>query len=101
MTQKGVAVFIDYGYVVQTGCDTFQAVKNHQYADPLFHPGEADLTAHVDFGAVARLAGLAGVRVSGPITQGTFLRNLGIGRAQRAKSRFDRAKEISRRPCRD
>ena len=95
MTQKGVAVFIDYGYVVQTGCDTFQAVKNHQYADPLFHPGEADLTAHVDFGAVARLAGLAGVRVSGPITQGTFLRNLGIG--LRANSLMKAASTLQKR----
>ena len=80
MTQKGVALFIDYGYVLQTGGDTFQAVKNHKYADPLAHPGDADLTAHVDFESVSRLAGLAGVRVSGPVTQGTFLRNLGIGR---------------------
>ena len=80
MMQKGVALFIDYGYVLQTGGDTFQAVKNHKYADPLLHPGEADLTAHVDFESVSRIAGLAGVRVSGPVTQGTFLRNLGIGR---------------------
>ncbi|MDG2033127.1 MAG: SAM-dependent methyltransferase, partial [Rhodospirillales bacterium] len=78
MTQKGVALFIDYGYAAQTGGDTFQAVKDHQYADPLAHPGDADLTAHVDFEAVTRLAGHAGVRVSGPVTQGTFLRNLGI-----------------------
>ena len=41
--------------------------------------GDADLTAHVDFGAVMRLASHVGVRVSGPITQGAFLRNLGIG----------------------
>ncbi len=79
MMQKGVALFIDYGYPLQTGGNTFQAVVNHQYSDPLAHPGEADLTAHVDFEAVALLAGLAGVRVSGPVTQGTFLRNLGIG----------------------
>ena len=80
MMQKGVALFIDYGYLVQTGGDTFQAVKNHKYVDPLLYPGEADLTAHVDFECVSRLAGLVGVRVSGPVTQGTFLRNLGIGR---------------------
>ncbi len=79
MTQKGVALFIDYGYAAQTGGDTFQAVKDHQYADPLVHPGDADLTAHVDFEAIARLADHAGVRVSGPVTQSKFLRNLGIG----------------------
>ena len=79
MTQRGVALFIDYGYAAQTGGDTFQAVKNHQYSDPLADPGDADLTAHVDFEALARLAKRAGANVSGPVTQGTFLRNLGIG----------------------
>ena len=89
MTQKGVALFIDYGYTEQKGVNTFQAVKDHKYADPLAHPGDADLTAHVDFGAVARLAGHAGVCVSGPITQGAFLRNLGIGpRSNTLMSRF-------------
>ncbi len=79
MRHKGVALFIDYGYAAQTGGETFQAVKDHQYADPLADPGDADLTAHVDFESVARVAGCAGVRVSGPVTQGAFLRNLGIG----------------------
>ena len=33
--------------------DTLQAVRGHAYADPLAAPGEADLTAHVDFAALA------------------------------------------------
>ena len=95
MKHKGVALFIDYGYAAQTGGDTFQAVADHQYADPLAHPGDADLTAHVDFEAVARLAGHAGVRVSGPVTQGTFLLNLGIG--PRADTLMDAASSAQKR----
>ena len=78
LEQKGVALFIDYGYMEQVGMGTLQAVKNHQYTDPLSNPGHVDLTAHVDFGMVARIAENAGVRVSGPVAQGTFLKNLGI-----------------------
>jgi SAM-dependent MidA family methyltransferase len=51
-------------------------VRAHAHADPLADPGEADLTAHVDFGALARAA--AGVRAHGPVGQGALLRALGI-----------------------
>ena len=78
MERQGIALFIDYGYVKQTGGDTFQAVQNHDFTDPLETPGEADLTAHVDFEAIKRVAVEKGVRVSGPIPQGDFLRGLGI-----------------------
>jgi len=73
--QGGAALFIDYGYI-QGGGDTLQAVKDHQYAAVLDRPGEADLTAHVDFGD---LADMRGVAVHGPVTQGEFLNRLGIG----------------------
>ena len=49
----GAAFLIDYGDWVSLG-DTFQALKNHTFEDPLLHPGEADLTAHGDFEALAR-----------------------------------------------
>lgn len=74
----GRALFIDYGYVAPEGADTLQALKNHKKVDPLQAPGEADLTAHVDFARVVRLAENAGLDVHGPITQGQFLRVLGI-----------------------
>jgi SAM-dependent MidA family methyltransferase len=45
-------------------------------ADPFAHPGESDLTAHVDFTALARAAD--GLRVSGPVPQGVWLARLGI-----------------------
>lgn len=72
------ALFIDYGYVRPEGADTLQALKRHKKQDPIETPGEADLTAHVDFARVAQLAEQAGLAVYGPITQGQFLRALGI-----------------------
>ncbi len=74
----GRALFIDYGYVAPEGADTLQALKRHTKVSPLETPGEADLTAHVDFGRLATLAANAGLEVSGPVTQGQFLRALGL-----------------------
>ncbi len=71
-------LLIDYGYVRPEGADTLQALKNHKKLDPIETPGEADLTAHVDFARVATLALNADLQVHGPISQGQFLRNLGI-----------------------
>jgi SAM-dependent MidA family methyltransferase len=63
-------------------------VRRHAYVDPLAYPGEADLTAHVDFAALAAAARRPGVAVLGPITQGTFLTALGIReRAEQLSSR--------------
>lgn len=82
--QKGAALFVDYGHVKSAMGDTVQAMKNHQYANIFDTPGCCDLTAHVDFENVARRARNEGVLVQGPITQGAFLQNLGIGlRAER------------------
>lgn len=74
----GRALFIDYGYAAPEGADTLQALRRHTKVDPLEAPGEADLTAHVNFGHLARLAANADLAVAGPISQGDFLRGLGI-----------------------
>lgn len=74
----GAALFIDYGYDESGMGNTFQAVKNHKYADPLDSPGHQDLTAHVDFAAVAKTASKVGTRPWGPVTQGDLLERLGI-----------------------
>lgn len=77
---KGTALIIDYGYENQPGyetsegADTLQALKDHAYADPLKVPGEADLTAHVDFGALKEAAQGLSTHLT---TQGDFLRRLG------------------------
>ncbi|NQV82432.1 MAG: SAM-dependent methyltransferase [Rhodospirillales bacterium] len=75
---SGCVLFIDYGHA-RTACgDTLQAVKEHAYHDPLVEPGTADLTAHVDFGALRDIAAETGAVVYGPVTQGAFLMSLGI-----------------------
>jgi SAM-dependent MidA family methyltransferase len=100
----GTALLIDYGYAHPGRGDTLQAVRGHRFADPLADPGEQDLTAHVDFAAVARAARAAGAGVHGPVRQGEWLERLGIAaRADAlAAAHPDRAKEIAaarRRLC--
>ena len=88
----GAAIVVDYGYAAPTemGADTFQAMAAHAYVDPLDAPGEADLTAHVDFSQLARAARLGGAASAGPIGQGALLARLGIGaRADALAARGD------------
>ena len=76
--QGGGALVIDYGAARPSGRPSLQAVSRHRSQDALAAPGEADLTAHVDFGALAEAAAAAGARVQGPVFQGRFLEALGI-----------------------
>ncbi len=74
----GAGLIIDYGYSVPMGADTLDAWRKHKFIDPLEHPGEADVTADVDFSALKTIALHTRAKVAGPIGQGEFLRNLGI-----------------------
>ena len=76
----GVLLAIDYGHWGGPDAlgDTLQAVREHAYADPLAEPGMADLTTHVDFGALAAAARAAGAHVIGRATQGEFLLAMGL-----------------------
>ena len=74
----GAALVVDYGHARSAPGDTLQAVRGHCFHDPLALPGEADLTAHVDFEALAKAARAEGAAVHGPVGQGAFLRALGI-----------------------
>ncbi|MCC6890233.1 MAG: SAM-dependent methyltransferase [Hyphomicrobiales bacterium] len=74
----GAALLIDYGHIESAAGDTFQAVGRHTFTNPLLAPGTVDLTAHVDFQALANAAASLGANVHGPIDQATFLRRLGI-----------------------
>jgi NADH dehydrogenase [ubiquinone] 1 alpha subcomplex assembly factor 7 len=76
--QDGVALVIDYGHEASAAGDTFQAVRSHRYASPLAMPGRTDLTAHVDFAALARAATTVGTRTHGPVEQGMWLKRIGI-----------------------
>jgi NADH dehydrogenase [ubiquinone] 1 alpha subcomplex assembly factor 7 len=80
--RHGAALVIDYGHGESGIGATLQAVAGHGFVDPLAAPGEADLTAHVDFDALRAAAASEGARVLGPVPQGEFLRRLGI--AERA-----------------
>jgi SAM-dependent MidA family methyltransferase len=93
----GFALVIDYGHDSTGSGETLQAVRGHGYADPWSDPGEADLTAHVDFEALTVAATRAGLRTAGPATQGEWLRRLGIEARAEALTRAapERREEIS------
>ncbi|MCF6432230.1 MULTISPECIES: class I SAM-dependent methyltransferase [unclassified Leisingera] len=79
----GAALIVDYGDWRALG-DTLQALRAHKPADPLLAPGEADLTAHVDFEALAIAAKTAGCAYTRLTPQGVFLERLGITDRARA-----------------
>ena len=74
----GAALFVDYGPARSAPGDSLQALRHGKPASPLDAPGEADLTAHVDFEALAVTARAAGAAVYGPRAQGLFLAGLGL-----------------------
>lgn len=74
--QPGMALIVDYGHGRSSAGDTLQALSRHRFHAVLESPGSADLTAHVDFQSLAAAAVPA--RAWGPMTQGDFLRLLGI-----------------------
>ncbi|MGU3496613.1 class I SAM-dependent methyltransferase [Xanthobacteraceae bacterium A53D] len=92
--QGGGALVIDYGHGRHGFGDTLQAMKDHRFVDPLDTPGEADLTAHVDFAALAEIARTEGARAFGTLTQGEFLNRLGL--AARAHALSANANEAQR-----
>ncbi len=95
--RPGRALIIDYGAADTTGGDTLQAVRRHARVDPLEAPGDADLTAHVDFPRLAALSRDAGLAVHGPVAQGAWLESLGVREraALLAKARPDKAQSIA------
>ena len=76
--QGGAALFIDYGHDSPRDGSTLQAVRQHLKVDPFVNPGKADLTAHVDFAALATIAQSRGCKWLGTVPQGRWLRELGI-----------------------
>jgi len=87
----GLGIIIDYGYDREGVGSTFQAVRDHQPVDVLDSPGESDLTAHVDFVHLKDKARQAGLAAYGPMSQGTFLQNIGV--EHRAGKLLDAASE--------
>ncbi|HYJ51628.1 MAG TPA: SAM-dependent methyltransferase [Allosphingosinicella sp.] len=95
--QGGAALILDYGHDRPGSGDTLQAISGHAFADPFEAPGSRDLTAHVDFHALAAAAHAQGVRVAGPVDQGAWLNAMGIKlrAAALAKATPERAPEIA------
>lgn len=85
--QGGAALVIDYGSLELRAGSTLQAIRAHEKVDPLTHPGEADLTAHVDFEMLADVAKTNGADVMGLEMQGEWLRQMGIDTRHEALQR--------------
>ena len=79
----GACLIIDYGRDGPSG-DSLQGVANHQPVDVFHQPGDADLSHWVDFSASRQSSVNNGARLAGPVTQGYFLRAIGI--AQRTEA---------------
>jgi NADH dehydrogenase [ubiquinone] 1 alpha subcomplex assembly factor 7 len=91
VSRGGAALFLDYGRCQSGLGESLQAVRTHRQVKVLDNPGEADLSAHVDFGLLGRVARDAGASVAGPVTQGAFLTALGVGvRSERLKRGLSR-----------
>ena len=82
--QGGLALFIDYGGTQSSCGTTLQALRRHRRHEVLDDPGEADLTAHVDFAAFAAAAREGGARAWGPVPQAQFLARLGVAERESA-----------------
>jgi NADH dehydrogenase [ubiquinone] 1 alpha subcomplex assembly factor 7 len=74
----GVALVIDYGHLKSAAGDTLQALRKHEFVSVLNSPGETDITAHVDFEALAKAFISGGAELLPMLTQGQFLKSMGI-----------------------
>jgi SAM-dependent MidA family methyltransferase len=99
--QGGAALIIDYGHEELRSGSTLQALKSHQMVDIFAHPGEADLTAHVDFELLQQVAVENGADLMGLQYQGEWLIQMGIDtrmemlrrRAPYEKDKFQRQRD--------
>lgn len=74
----GMALIIDYGHLKTAAGDTLQALREHEFVSVLDKPGESDVTAHVDFEALAKSFISGGVDLLPMLTQGQFLKAMGL-----------------------
>ena len=76
----GAALIIDYGPLETIPVNSLRGIKEHKIISPFAFAGQADISADVDFGALAdaALEGSQGVEVHGPVEQGDWLVQLGI-----------------------
>ena len=90
---RGFVIVIDYGYTREEQLagrhrGTLKAIRHHSVsANPYEAPGEQDITADVNFTALAAIAKQRGFRVQKLITQSQFL--MGIGEANQFADAFE------------
>lgn len=98
----GAALMVDYGHTRSATGDTLQALHGHRPCAVFEEPGAVDITAHVDFAALAAAALTAGAHVHGPRPQGAFLRELGIEArtARLAETVPEEARQLLESGCR-
>jgi SAM-dependent MidA family methyltransferase len=99
MLTAGVALLVDYGYPrheyyypERTRGTLMCHYRHRAHGDPFVYPGLQDITAHVDFTAIAEAAVDAGLHVAGYNTQGFFL--LGCGLTELAPQTEDERQQI-------
>ena len=85
--QGGAILALDYGYEHTSTGETLQAVKSHAFADVLETPGDADISAHVNFGVLGEAARATGLAVAPLAHQGEWLLKLGLGERAKALAR--------------
>lgn len=82
---SGACLIIDYGYDVEPNArlahqynSTLQAIQKHRYVPILHDPSNSDLSSHVDFNSIKKIASSRSINHFGTITQADFLHNTGI-----------------------
>ncbi|MEO7497784.1 MAG: SAM-dependent methyltransferase [Massilia sp.] len=83
---QGAAILFDYGFPAheyyvdeRVGGTLMCHYRHHAHTDPFYLPGLQDITAHVDFTAMALAAQDAGAEVLAYMSQAAFLLGAGIG----------------------
>lgn len=82
---SGAALIMDYGTLSTIPINSLRGIREHRKVPPLSSPGQVDVSADVDFTALAEAAIEAseGVEVHGPVEQGDFLQVMGIAERMR------------------
>lgn len=73
-----LGVIIDYGPKSTVPINSLRGIKNHKFVNPLDFPGDADLSVDVDFQAIRAILQNLNLSVQEPISQATFLKQMGI-----------------------
>lgn len=90
---SGAALILDYGTATSVPANSLRGIRAHKLVNPFLDPGLVDLSADVDFTAIADIALMAseGIEVHGPVEQADFLEVMGI--RERASALVKKSKD--------